>query len=441
MAQNLIEPQMMDDRPVVNSVQELFMHASLKDYLITLVIVLCAYGLTWGTRKWFRARDLSHNRPNWFDVGMLSRILWPLFLWLFVHAALILQEQLGLSSIWFVFLAKIFGTFLVARVFLHMVHRALPDGSIRILMERSTLVLIWGMVLLDYIGKLDAWIAVLDGFQIKLGKTTVTAFDVVTLVFVVVVVYLLVKWLSSEVERFLINKPNKYFSEIDLSSRVVMTRILKGLLAIVGVLFSLASVGLDLTVLSVFGGALGVGIGLGLQKIASNYVSGFVMLFERSVRIGDLVTTHEGHRGNVAKINARYTVINGVEGNEILVPNESLVTQAVTNWSLQDSRIWMSSTIQVSLETDIDLIRPQLLAAVQEIKRVLSTPEPVINLSRITEKGMILEISWWIEDPQNGRGNVSSEVNLATWRVCRANGVEFFTLEPVKAPSTETQTT
>ena len=184
-----------------------------------------------------------------------------------------------------------------------------------------------------------------------------------------------------------------------------------------------------MTVLSVFGGALGVGIGLGLQKIARNYVSGFVMLFERSVRICDLITTSDGYRGNVTQINARYTIIQGADGNEVLVPNETLVTQPVVNWSLHDKSIWMNTAVQVKHNTDIDEIRPKLLEAIKNVPRVLDKPAPSAFLSKITDKGFVIELTWWINDPENGRMNVTSEVNLAIWRVCREYGVEFFTLQ------------
>jgi small-conductance mechanosensitive channel len=387
------------------------------------------YGLNWIIRHWIKARDLNRSTPNWLNVDTLLRLLLPLLMWFFAHVALAVYEHLEQPTIWFDFLAKLFGTFLMVRIFLHMVRRAMPEGSLRHVIERGTVVLIWLVMFLDYVGKLDQWLHVLDGFKVSLGKNTVTASDVVALLLVILVMYLIVKWLAYEIEVLLLKRPNKYFAQVDLSSRVVLTRILKGLLLVFGVLFSLTAVGIDLTVLSVFGGALGVGIGLGLQKIASNYVSGFVMLFERSVRIGDLITTSDGYRGNVTQINARYTIIQGADGNEVLVPNETLVTQPVVNWSLHDKSIWMNTAVQVKHNTDIDEIRPKLLEAIKNVPRVLDKPAPSAFLSKITDKGFVIELTWWINDPENGRMNVTSEVNLAIWRVCREYGVEFFTLQ------------
>ena len=281
------------------------------------------------------------------------------------------------------------------------------------------------------------WVQQLDSWHVKLGKNTISATNVLTLLLVVAVAWLVVKWLDREIEYVVLKQPNRYFAEIDLSVRVVLVRILKAILLVVAVLFSLTAAGLDLTVLSVFGGALGVGIGLGLQKIASNYVSGFVILFEGSVRIGDLISTVDGSRGYVTQINSRYAVIQGVDGSETLVPNESLVTSPVVNWSLNEKNLWMSTSVQVEHETDIDFIRPKLLEVVSAIPRVLPHPAACVYLSKITEKGYVLEVAWWINDPENGRSNINSDVNMAIWQTCRASNVEFFTLQSSEPEKTK----
>lgn len=429
MAQDIITSELSNPAPLVNSVRELLAQASPTYWLITALIIAVAWFITWLARRGLRLRV---NQLRWLSTNTLARLLLPLLLWLLAHLALTVYQRMGAPVIWFHFLTQIFGAFLAVRLFLHMVRRAMPDGSVRHIIERVTIVSIWAVMLLNYVGKLDDWLQLLDGFKVTLGKNTVTLSDVLALMFVLLVVYLAVKWLAHEIENLLLKRPNKYFAQVDLSSRVVLTRIIKGLLLVFGVLFALTAVGLDLTVLSVFGGALGVGIGLGLQKIASNYVSGFVMLFERSVRIGDLISTADGYRGYVTQINARYTIIQGIEGNEILIPNETLVTQPVVNWTLNSKNIWMSTSIQVKYDTDIDVIRPKLLDAVRVVPRVLSDPEPYTYLAKITDKGFVIELAWWIDDPENGRLNVTSDVNMAIWRVCREYKIEFFTLQPLE---------
>ena len=420
-----------------NGFFDMLARISPQEWLISAGFIVLACGLAWWVRRWLGQHRIEKTTPPWFSSFEFSRFVLPFFLWLSADLVQVWAEFNQQPANWYEFLSQIFGTFFVVRLFLYMVRRALPkEGGIRHSIERLAIVSIWMVMLLNYVGKLDAWVQQLDDWHVKLGKNTITATNVLTLLLVVGVAWLVVKWLDREIEYVVLKNPNRYFAEINLSVRVVVVHILKAILLVVAVLLSLTAAGLDLTVLSVFGGALGVGIGLGLQKIASNYVSGFVILFEGSVRIGDLISTVDGSRGYVTQINSRYAVIQGTDGSETLVPNESLVTSPVVNWSLHEKNLWMSTSVQVKHETDIDFIRPKLLEVVSAIPRVLPNPAACVYLSKITEKGYVLEVAWWINDPENGRSNINSDVNMAIWQTCRAFNVEFFSLqasEPEKA--------
>jgi small-conductance mechanosensitive channel len=422
---NNIEQSLDNQTPVVNGVSDLLAQTTAYDWVTTVAIILMAYGITWWVKRWLHQRDVQNATPRWFDVNAMARVLFPLLLWLMAHGAQLAALNFGASDVWFKFITQLFGAFLAVRLFLSMVRGALPHGSVRHIIERMCVISIWAVVLLDYTGRLDVVLGHLDSVRFTLGKNTVTLSDIIALVFIITVVWLFLKWLTGMVEAMLIERPNRYFVQFDLSARVIFVRIAKGILLVVAVLFCLTAVGIDVTVLSVFGGALGVGIGLGLQKIASNYVSGFVMLFERSVRIGDLITTTDNQRGYVTQINARYTVIQGMDGNEFLVPNERLITMPVTNWTLNDHRVWMSATLHLKHGVDIDFIRPKLIEAVSQIPRVLASPAPAVLLANTTNTGHVLEITWWVDDPENGRMNVTSDINLAIWRVCRAYDIPF----------------
>ena len=299
------------------------------------------------------------------------------------------------------------------------------------------MVFIWGIMFLNYIGKLDGVLRKLDSWSVTLGKSHISVLDCLTLVLTLMVLWLITQWLSHEIENALLNRPKGRLAEMDLSARMVLVRFLNGILLVVAVLFSLSAAGIDLTILSVFGGALGVGIGLGLQKIASNYVSGFVMLLERGIRIGDLISTSDGTRGIVRTINSRYTLIEGPSGDEILMPNENLVINNVVNWTLRDKKNWLSTQIPVNYDIDLEFIMEKIAQAVEGLPRVANDPPPRVLLSSISDKGYILEITWWLIDPENGRLAVISDVNLAAWRVLREHEVDVFTLRPVQKPVAE----
>jgi len=185
---------------------------------------------------------------------------------------------------------------------------------------------------------------------------------------------------------------------------------------LLAVLVSLSLVGIDLTVLSVFGGALGVGLGLGMQKIASSYVSGFVILLERSLAIGDMVTVDK-YYGVVTHINTRYTVLKGLDGIESVVPNDVLISNTIQNYSLTDSAICLTTAITVSSQADVETILHLLEAAAASVPRVSQKPAPTGNLIRFGANGLDLEINFWITDPQNGRSGAISDVNRAIWKV------------------------
>jgi small-conductance mechanosensitive channel len=171
-------------------------------------------------------------------------------------------------------------------------------------------------------------------------------------------------------------------------------------------------------------GALGVGIGFGLQKLAANYVSGFVILAERSLRIGDVIKV-DNFEGRVTDIKTRYTVIRALNGRESVVPNEMLISQRVENSSLADPNVALTTVVQVAYGSDLDRLRPPLAAAVAGVPRVLSDPAPSVQLSAFAADGLELTIVFWIRDPDQGTGNVRSDVNLALLRTLGELGVQI----------------
>jgi small-conductance mechanosensitive channel len=172
------------------------------------------------------------------------------------------------------------------------------------------------------------------------------------------------------------------------------------------------------------GGALGVGIGFGLQKLAANYISGFVILAERSLRIGDMVKV-DNFEGRITDIHTRYTVIRAMTGREAIVPNEMLITQRVENASLADPSLYLNTLVQVAYGTDVEALRPPLVQAVAGVPRVLADPAPAVQLSNFAADGLELTVGFWIRDPENGQGNVRSDVNLAILATLNRLGIEI----------------
>ena len=236
-----------------------------------------------------------------------------------------------------------------------------------------------------------------------------------------IVAIVLSLWASSFVEQRLMR-----MTHLDNNVRVVLAKLFRALLILVGILVALSTVGIDLTVLSVFGGALGVGIGLGLQKVASNYIAGFTILLDRSIRVGDMVTV-DNRFGVVSKVTSRYVVVKSLDGVEAIVPNEILVTTTVLNHSYTSREIKVGVPIQISYESDLDLAMRLMIEAALSESRTLRTAAiaPAVTVLGFADNGINLELAVWINDPENGQGNLRSALNISIWKAFQANGIKI----------------
>ncbi|GAB3459383.1 mechanosensitive ion channel [Massilia terrae] len=237
----------------------------------------------------------------------------------------------------------------------------------------------------------------------------------------VVVLVMLAMWIGAALQERIMG-----MASVNTSLRVMLARLSKALLIIVVVLMCLQSMGLDLTVLSVFGGAFGVGLGLGMQRIASNYVSGFVILLERSLSIGDMISLDK-YTGKVTNINTRYTVLQGLDGVETVLPNEMLISVPVQNQSLSSRRVRGSTKLIVAHGSDLNAVMPMLLALAKETPRVLADPAPGVGLSRIAPEGYELDVGFWVGDPENGLGGVAADLNKRIYGLVQSGQIKLAT--------------
>ena len=287
-------------------------------------------------------------------------------------------------------------------------------------MERSISWVAWGAMVLWVSGLLPLVLEELDQIHWKVGGSTMSVRTVIEGTLTAGAVLIFTLWISSGIEARLLRTATGG----ELSLRKVLSNATRALLMFVGLLVALSAVGIDLTALSVLGGAVGVGIGFGLQKLAANYVSGFVILAERSMRIGDNVRV-DGFEGRITDINARYTVIRSLVGRESIVPNEMLITSRVENLSLADARVWQSTVVSVGYDSDVELVMRLLLQAASAQPRVLADPEPSVALSAFGADGLEFTVGYWMADPENGQLNLRSLVNLAILQSLRANQIEI----------------
>jgi small-conductance mechanosensitive channel len=377
--------------------------------------VLLAWLLVWLVRRVtlrFELRILLGRR-------LRDGVLFPLVLMGLSFAArtvLAHEAEAVLLDIWVPVCVSLAGIRLGVKV----LQVTLPHAEWVRPIERTLSWLAWGGAVLWITGLLPLLLDELDQIHWKIGNSLLSVRTLLEGGVTAGGVLILTLWLSSAIESRLLSG----VSGSELSLRKAVSNAVTALLMFVGVLMALSSAGIDLTALSVLGGAVGVGIGLGLQKLAANYVSGFVILTERSMRIGDNVRVDD-FEGRITDIKARYTVIRSVTGRESIVPNEMLITQRVENLSLADSSVWQSVHVTVGYDSDVDQVMALLLAACTAQERVMTEPAPTVALSAFGADGLEFTLGYWIHEEEGGLLNVKSLIHQGILQGLRAHGIEI----------------
>jgi len=259
----------------------------------------------------------------------------------------------------------------------------------------------------------------LTDVDFAVGKQKFTLLLVLQSGLSVIATLLIALWLGRLAEVWLMGA-----TSLQANLRVMFSKVVQVLLLLAAFLIVLPAVGIDLTVMSVFGGMLGVGIGFGLQKIAANYISGFIILMDRSVSIGDVVTIGE-HTGTLTQMTARYVVVRAPGGLEALIPNETIITSAVINHSFSDRKVQITLPIQVAYSTDIDVACKIMVEVAKSNPRAQQEPVPAALITGFADSGINLELGVWVDDPEKGVARLRSELFTGIWRAFREQNIEI----------------
>jgi small-conductance mechanosensitive channel len=387
--------------------------------LIDLGAVLLCFGAAYLVDRRARIALREGSRLAKFSAGSVNRLIFPitalLLLWIargalrishepaFFQIAIPLALALALIRLVVYGLHSLFGP------------TAWLPGS-----ERAVSYTIWGALALYYVGVLPEVADTLSDAKLPIGKGQVSVLDLARDALAIVIAIAISLWISGLLEQRLISTATG-----ETNVRVVLAKVLRAVLLIIAVLIALSVAGIDLTVLSVFSGALGVGIGLGLQKLASNYIAGFTILLDRSVRIGDMVTV-DNRQGIVTKATARYVVVRSLDGVEAIVPNEIMVTTTVLNHSYSTPDVQVGVPIQISYDSDLELAMRLMTEVAGRHARVLTeTNAPAVQILRFAENGIDLNLGVWIKDPHAGQGNLRSDLYFEIWQEFRQHGVKI----------------
>ncbi|MEY2948757.1 MAG: Mechanosensitive channel MscK precursor [Pseudomonadota bacterium] len=388
---------------------------ALQELMLFAACVGVALALVWALRR----ATLQWELKVLLGRHLVDGVLFP---------SLLLGLVFASRSIWakshplwlFDFLLPVCVSLAAIRLGVKVLQAAFKDAAWVRPVERSLSWLAWGAVVLWLTGLLPMVLEELDQIQWKVGSSHLSVRTLIEGGLTAGLVMLLTLWVSSAIESRLLRTS----TGSELSLRKAVSNAVTSLLMFVGLMVSLSAVGIDLTALSVLGGAVGVGIGFGLQKLAANYVSGFVILAERSMRIGDSVKL-DGFEGRVTDIKARYTVIRAPTGRESIVPNEMLINSRVENLSLADSRVLQSTSVLVAYGSDVDLVMRLLTQACDMQMRVLKDPAPFVTLTSFAADGLEFGAHYWVDEQQSGLLTLKSEINLSILKLLNANGIEI----------------
>ena len=384
------------------------------------VLALCV-GMAWGLGALLR-RALNMQQEGssiLFGRQVIDGVLFPVLLLTLAYVARsALAQQVPLAV--FKVAIPVLVSLVVIRFGVKVLQAAFSSAPWVRVMERTISWLAWGFMVLWVSGLLPIVLEEMEQITWKMGASTVSLRTLIEGALTAGAMLIVTLWISAALEARLL----KSAIGGDLSLRKALSNATRAILMFLGLIVALSAVGIDLTALSVLGGAVGVGIGFGLQKLAANYVSGFVILAERSMRIGDNVRV-DNFEGRITDITTRYTLIRSAAGRESIVPNEMLITNRVENLSLADPKVWQSTVVSVGYDSDVDAVRRLLVEAALAQPRVLREPAPSAALSAFGADGLEFTLGYWIADPENGQLNLRSDINLAVLAALRMHGIEI----------------
>ncbi|MDX2457794.1 MAG: mechanosensitive ion channel [Gammaproteobacteria bacterium] len=359
--------------------------------------------------------DISRLHSLLLKIG--QRLAFPLSGLFALMIGQVVFRQFDIETPLLNMLAKLLLALAIIRLIVYALRVGIAPGPGLKAWEKIISTSIWGVVALHLVGWLPVVEVYMDQLAIGSGDHRVSLLMAAKFVVLSALYLLLALWLSGVIEQWL-----KSSLHINASLQVGIGKISKVALLTVAIILALTEAGVNLASLTVFGGALGVGIGFGLQKIVSNFISGFILLGDRSIRPGDVISVGTNY-GWVKELRARYIVVRNRDGVETLIPNENLVTTDVINWSYSDRRVRLRIPVQISYDDDPEQAMTIMEQAATANERVLKLPAPAVRLMEFADSGIALELRVWMTDPEEGVGNVRSDINLAIWHGFKAAGI------------------
>ncbi|MDP1658785.1 MAG: mechanosensitive ion channel [Methylotenera sp.] len=399
--------------------QEVLADISTEAALWQFAIIIAACTLAWAINGALRAYVMRSAPENWkLGIGGVNRVLFPLSTLIVVYIAQLILAHWQHTSL-LQLAGKLLLAMAVIRLVVYAVRYIVAPGGLLKTLENTVSGFIWVLMALHLSGLLPQILNVLEDVKFSIGKNPFNLLLALQALLTILVTIFITLWFSRVIENRLMSAQN-----VNMNLRVVLAKLLRVFLLFIAILFALSAVGLDITMLSVFGGALGVGLGFGLQRIASNYVSGFIILLDKSMQIGDVVTI-DTHYGVVSDLRTRYLVLRKLDGTEVIIPNETLIINPVINHSSTDHKARVQMPVQVSYASSLELAMKLMYDIAFRHPRVLELPLPAVQIQGFGESGIDLMLNLWIPDPEEGSANLKTEIYLEIWRAFQKNNISI----------------
>ena len=404
---------------------EFIKHNFSIDYLLSMTTllqfcaILIAFGLSFFTNQIIKNYVVDSTKNNWkIAIDGLVRIISPIIILIVLFISKIYLDTLQNTTILHIAISLV-NALIVIRLGVYFIRYIIkPRPWIRAL-ENTIASLVWIIVALYLFGLLSPIRDSLAQIQFSFGENNFSLFLALQVLFGSALAVLFAVTIGQFIENRLMK-----VDQLDMNARVMLNKILKITLYVVAVVVALSSIGLDLTFLSVFGGAFGVGLAFGMQKIASNYICGFIILLDKSIHIGDILMVGE-HYGVVTLIRSRYTVLRKLDGIEVIIPNETLISENIINHTLTDRKSRISIDVQISYKSSVDKAFEIMLNTAKNEARVLNDPEPSVFLMKFADSGIDLMLSFYILDPEEGSWGLKSDVYREIWKEFQKYGIEI----------------
>lgn len=388
-----------------------------KDSLFELVLIAGAFLMAWGVQGWFRrlitvVKKYAFKSIDESEIrAIVLPVLYAFVTLVFVMVGSLVYAYLGWSTALISVATRLLAAWVVIRLASNMIGE--PFWA------RTVAMIAWGIALLSILNLLQATVDFLDAFGVDLGESRISVLLILQ-AFALIIVLL---WLANTLSKLLQNRIDT-LPALTPSIRILIGKVLRIALIALALFIALTSVGIDLSIFAVLGGAIGIGVGFGLQKIVGNFVSGLILLMDRSIKPGDVIEV-AGTYGWVKSLGARYTSVVTRDGHEHLIPNEEFIVSTVTNWSFSDRMVRVKKPIGIAYSSDVPLAMSLVIEAAESVDRVLSDPPVKCQLKGFGDNSVDLEVRFWLRDPEGGVANVSSEVLMGVWTRFRDNGIEF----------------